>query len=72
MNRATRYEFSTGERFRVWRYPATASLEIERISDGANLFFQAGDDSNGLEAELESRYVDDVCGEYEHCLRFET
>jgi hypothetical protein len=70
MSELRRYEFSKGERFRVWRY-AYGCLEIERIDDGATLFLQGGDIVE-LESELESRYVDDVCGDYEHCLKVES
>ncbi len=79
-----RYLFAEGERFQVWRYSNPPSLEIVRKGDGANCYFQSGEDSNAFEDELENALraheqgtlkaepTDYVCESYEHVLRFET
>lgn len=79
-----RYKFAEGERFEVWRYTTPPSLEIVRKGDGANCYFQSGDDSNALEDELENALraseqgileaepIDYVCEAYETVLRWET
>ena len=80
-----RYVYAEGERFKVMAHTSPFSLEIIRKGDGANCYFQAGDDSAALETELEkaerakqdiarlgSNPVDYVCASYEHILRWET
>lgn len=80
-----RYKFAEGERFEVWRYTTPPSLEIVRKGDGANCYFQSGDDTAALETELEnaelakqdiarlgSNPVDYVCEAYETVLHWET
>lgn len=80
-----RYVYAEGERFKVMAHTSPFSLEIIRKGDGANCYFQAGDDSLLLAEELTnaermekdiarlgSNPVDYVCEAYETVLRWET
>lgn len=63
-----RYQYECGERYRVYMHMFGA-MEIERIADGATLFFQTGDDATELYNALGfTRECDMVCEDYDHIL----